>query len=347
MQQIFNKLNPEAYNEFMQKFNITSDIYFNSGFLASDALLQKGEYEIFTYSDGINYFVYPYIKSPFDFNGQQYFDLIAPYGYAGPICNDNVFFSKAEQAFLAYIKEQGDIITEFVRYHYKYAENQKFEIDILNQKNRDIVLLDLQNPWETIFANMFSSTAKNLIRKMEKQEFSYELDYDFKDFDRFIELYYSNMNHAGATDFYYFSKEYFYDLKDRLGKDLMLAHVKKDGEIYCSSLFFLQSGIITYYLSGRDVAFSNIPSNYYILGMVIKWGTENGFKWINFGGGRTTAVDDSLFKFKSHFSKTNAVFYTGKRVHEKTVYAMLRADFIEKNGLDAYKNKQHILQFYR
>jgi FemAB family. len=347
VERIFSNKNWDEYVEVLTRHNVLSDIYFDSGFLDADANLQNGEYEIYFLENEQKYFIYPYIKVPFTFGNRTLFDLISPYGYAGPISNDRFFFNYAEKKFIEYTRKDENIVTEFVRYHYLYGERQKFSVEINNEKNRDIVTLNLQNPWDSLFKNDFSPTARNLVRKMENQGFNFEIDDKFQNIDDFIALYYGNMKHASAADFYYFPKDFFYKLKDNLPGKMILAHIKKDNEIYCSSLFFLHSGIVTYYLSGRDIQFSQIPSNYLILSSMVKWSEENGFKLFNFGGGRSTQVDDNLLKFKQHFSKNTTPYFTGKRVHNIALINEIREDFISRKGIEEFQRKRHLLQFYR
>lgn len=344
---IYNNKNKDKYQEMVVNSSIDSDIYFDHSFLEVDAFQHQGEYEIFFGRKGNSYFLYPYLKVPFIFKGETFFDLLSPYGYAGPICNDKQFFKMAELSFLSYIKGQGDIITEFIRYHYLHTVNNKFDVDIDNQINRNILILKLDKSWGDTFLEDFSGTARNLIRSTEKKGFQFIIDEDFNFYEDFMNLYYRNMEYSSASSYYYFPKSFFEKLRKNLKGKLMLAHLKKDGLIYCSSLFFLHSGIITYYLSGRNIDYPKIPSNYAILGGIVKWGIENKFKLINFGGGRTKDSSDKLLKFKSNFSKSAVPFYIGKRIHSPEIYDRIKKDYILKNGSEKYENNKHLLQFYR
>ena len=250
-------------------------------------------------------------------------------------------------AFFSYVRDQGDIIAEFIRYHYLYSVNNKFDIDIDNQINRNILILKLNKSWEDTFLEDFSGTARNLIRNTEKKGFQFIIDESFNCYKDFMNLYYRNMEYSSASSYYYFSESFFKKLKKNLKGKLMFTYLKKDGVIYCSSLFFLHSGIITYYLSGRNIDYPKIPSNHAILGGIVKWGIENRFRIINFGGGRTEDSKDTLLKFKSNFSKSVVPFYIGKRIHSPDIYDNIKKDYILKNGSEKYEKTKHLLQFYR
>ena len=40
-------------------------------------------------------------------------------------------------------------------------------------------------------------------------------------------------------------------------------------------------------------------------------------EYFHFGGGTSSDIKDSLFKFKSGFSKENKMFYIGKKIHNQ------------------------------
>jgi lipid II:glycine glycyltransferase (peptidoglycan interpeptide bridge formation enzyme) len=273
--------------------------------------------------------------------------LKSPYGYAGPISNNKEYFQQSELFFLKYIRSKNNIVSEFVRYHYLFSKSNKFEIEIKNEFNRNIISLKLNRKWEDIFVNEFSSTARNLIRKSDKEGYVFNIDHEFNNYNEFIELYRSNMNYVNATEFYYFTDHFFNQLKNKLKNKLILANVSKNGIIYCSSLFFIDSGIITYYLSGRNTEVKNTATNYTILAYMIKWGIENNYMIFNLGGGRTTHENDNLFAFKSHFSKSVESYFTGKRIHLNSVYNELKLDYIQKNGEEKFSAIKNILQFYK
>lgn len=56
----------------------------------------------------------------------------------------------------------------------------------------------------------------------------------------------------------------------------------------------------------------------------MKWGVENGYSKIHYGGGVSNAEDDPVLHFKKHFSKrTEFDFYIGKKIWNEEVYDKL------------------------
>ena len=321
------------------------DIYYQPEFLACDAKMQNGEYEIAVCSQADKIWIYPYILLPIE--GTAYFDISSPYGYAGPVSNSTEIASRAEELFLTYISDKQTVVTEFVRYHYLYNEQNFFQKEITNLLNRRVVLVPTQNQ-EDIWMKEFSGTNRNLVRKLEKESFTWSVSPFIKeDVPAFDEAYRTNMIHSGASDFYFFSQEFYAEMIDRLGEKLLLAKVEKEDEIYSSALFFISGGIVTYYLSARNLNYPKVPGSNLLLSKMAFWAQENGMNILNFGGGLSLDESDYLFKFKSNFGKQIKDFTIGKRIHQPELYKELQNQFIAKKGAPAYEKVKHILQFYR
>lgn len=343
--QVYNQSNIDHLPVPVQAFLSTLDIYYQPCFLASDAHMQGGTYELAVCTNETEIWVYPYILLPIP--ETEYVDLSSPYGYAGPVATSENLLEEAEALFVSHITERKEIITEFVRYHYLYNEQHFFSQNCSNLLNRKVVVLPTNNA-EEIWMNEFSGTNRNLVRKLEKEGYEWEIaPFNEKDVTAFREAYRANMVHSGATDFYFFEETFFQDLIERLGDQLLFAKVEKDGVIFASALFFVSGKIVTYYLSARNLEHPKVPASNLLLSKMAFWATENDMEFLNFGGGLSLDEHDFLFKFKSNFSKQTRDFYIGKRIHNPTIYAELQQHYIAKNGEDAFAKVRPILQFYR
>lgn len=332
---------PETVRSLLAKL----DIYYQPEFLECDARMQGGSYEIAVCTEDEAYWIYPYIVLPIA--GTDDFDLSSPYGYAGPVCSLPTFGITAEMHFEAYCKQRGNIVTEFVRYHWQYNTEFRFEVDMSNHLNRQVVILPLDKEID-IWTEQFSGTNRNLVRKLEKEDYSWSIktfaSEDIPDFDA---AYRANMVHTNATDFYFFSADFYQQLIDQLGEKLLLAKVEKDGIVYASALFFVSGGIVTYYLSARNLDFPKVPGSNLLLSNTALWAQEHGMSALNFGGGLSMNEDDFLFKFKRNFGKTIAPFYIGKRIHQPEKYDALKTRYVAEHGQEKFESVKHILQFYR
>lgn len=340
--EIYNKENIDIYFQKFKKLISKLDIYYNPNFLMCDAFLQNGTLEIFTVSKNEKYFIYPYIKI-YNKIFTDYFDITSPYGYAGPISNDEIFFQNGEIILLEYLKESG-CISEFVRYHYNNKFNFFFKENIQNIHNRNIIIVDLKMNWSKIWQDQFSSTNRNLVNKLDKEKFIYKIQKSNINLKIFIEMYNTTMSNVNANEFYFFKDEYFYELFNKLKNNIYLATVEKNAEIYSCALFFETDLYITYFLSARNHKFKT-PATNYLISKTIMYFSNKNYELLNLGGGMSL-IEDSLYKFKKNFSINSLPFFIGKRIHNKEIYDKLINNYICKYGEEKYLKNKHILQFY-
>jgi len=346
--EVFNSNSAFEFKKLLIDFQLDLDIFYQPEFLEIEASNINGEYEIFTVYNSISrqIFIYPYIKISLIHDGDEYFDLTSPYGYAGPYCNDHAFFSACESEFLNYIRKQ-KIVSEFVRYHFIYNENQFFTQEIQNEHNRTVVIFDLESSWENIWLHNVSQNNRNYTNKFEKDGFVLEVLSDAKELEEFIMMYYQTMQNADAAQIFFFPKEYFYLLFEKMIGKVMIGKITKDKTTYASVLFFISGGIVQPYLNGRNLNNKKLPSSVPLYINLAKWAKNNGLRLLNMGGGRTNSPEDSLFLFKKRLSNQYRDFYIGKRIHNMEVYHSLIDNFINIEGYENYEKMKSKLQFYR
>ncbi len=343
---IFNKLNVLEYKNLLNKFNLNLDIYYQPNYLKIESTLVKGEFEIFTINNKNKIFIYPYIKVGFDNEFSKYKDLISPYGYAGPFCNDTSFFKVGESEFIEYIKKE-NIVSEFVRYHFLYNKNLRFSNNILNEHNRTNVIIDLRKEWNEILMNEVAINNRNYLNKLEKDKFVFEICKDEKSIEEFRILYNQTMKNVKADKSFFFNSAYFKKLFKGLKKNVKLARIVKNKTTYAGVIFFISGDIVELFLNCRNLKHQKISSTSALYLNIAKWAQSKGVKYLNLGGGITKLPTDPLFKFKKKLSKTYLPFYIGKRIHNKIIYKKIIDQYIKYHGEKKYKNNLHKLQFYR
>jgi len=346
---IYNKNTAKEYSDLLIKKNINLDIYYYPEFLNSDAIIQNGEYEIIVIDNEETYFIYPYIKSQLPFKAlTDYYDITSPYGYAGPYINStdleviNLFEEKLVEYF-----SNSNIVCEFVRYHYLYNKNFRFNISTSNFLNRNIVVLNLSKGIDYIWENEFSSKCRNLYRKMEKENYEFSFTNNSEDLEQFHKLYLDTMKNANADDFYFFELNTIQKMKEELGNDMQLCKVTKDNVVFGAALFFIKNKIVTYYLSARNLDYSKVNANNYLLAKVIQWASSQGNLIFNLGGGDDSNENNSLLSFKKNFSTNLESFFIGKRIFNTLLYSQIIEEYQKIYGTESYLKKKHILQFYR
>ena len=346
---VFDLSQKMEYKSILQEFSLELDIYYDYDFLECDARLMGGTPEVFVVRNNQEILLYPYIRLPFLHPGfEAYTDISSPYGYAGPFTNstDVSFLDAAEAEIVAHLRRT-ETVTEFVRYHYLYNKDYRFRRDIVEEDNRTIVLLPLNKDWESIWMHDFSSLNRNLNRKMQKEGYLFEEWLDVDAMQSFFKMYHQTMENVNAGEFYFFNLSYFILLQKRLKDKIKLYRVVKDGDTYACSLFFFADGIVTYFLSARNLNFPKVPATNFLLAKMAEIANKKGMKWMNLGGGNNNDKNNSLFKFKRNFSSETANFKIGKRVINPEVYKQLKESYIREKGLPEFEEKKNYLQFYR
>ena len=171
----------------------------------------------------------------------------------------------------------------------------------------------------------------NIRKAKEFGIFAYE-DKNFNHYEDFILIYNETMKRNNALEYYFFSKNYFNDLRNLLGDRIKLFVAKKNDDIISASLFLITGEVIQYHLSGTSNKWLNYSSSKVIIDEVRKWGTSQGYKWFHLGGG-LGSTRDSIFHFKSGFSKLNFSFEVMKSILEPQIYDKLIAQ--KKHWLEA------------
>ena len=146
----------------------------------------------------------------------------------------------------------------------------------------------------------------------------------------FIDVYHKNMMRVNAKEYFYFNEEYFTKLlkSTHFKAEILLVKDIKSGETIAGGLFVTTNNIVQYHLSGTRFEFLHLtPTKLLIDEMRIK-ATKRGMQFYNLGGGLGGKFDDSLFRFKSSFSKDFRDFNLWNLIINQNLYDKL----VEKRG---------------
>jgi len=258
---------------------------------------------------------------------EQYYDIITPYGYGGPVILDlkgdkKKLVEEYDKAFTDYC-ESNNIVSEFVRFHPIIANhsdfNQVYDTTTL-RKTVATVLKDKDDP----FQEEFSKSCRKTVRKVLKEDLETEIIANPDNLDKFIKIYYDTMDRNEAGDFYYFEKEYFQFLLDNLKEHILNINIYYDNKCIASGLYFIYGEYIHAHLSGTDHEYLKYSPAYYLKYLTATWGKEHGYSFVHYGGGTTNDPEDPLFKFKSKFTKEGFFdFVIGRKIYNKNIYDKL------------------------
>lgn len=243
----------------------------------------------------------------------DFVDIFSPYGYPGILVNyeaalDVDFLGKAI-ALLQQELEQKKVCSAFFRLHPILNQNIShiFPNHALTP-NGQTVSIDLTLSESELWAHTRKGH-QSTINKCKRLGFTARV-VAFNDYyDEFLAIYEETMNRVNASDSYYFDDMYFRGLLS-LDENLHLCIVELEQEIICASLFFESCGIIQAHLGGtRNDYIRQSPFNL-LLHYMRLWGKERGNKYLHIGGGIGGSTDDSLYTFKSGFSRQRHDFFT-------------------------------------
>lgn len=307
------------------------DIYFTPEYGRLYERHEGGSLETFSFKTGQGEVYFQFIKRPLDgFEGyEQYSDIVTPYGYGGPIFINTEEKEKPElvaafgRAFRAYCMEQ-KIVSAFIRFHPILNNASDFRA-VFDEvvPIRKTIAIDLT---KNIFFDEFEITIRNSLRHAEERGLSIQYDHELETLDTFIRLYYKLMKQKNTTAYYFFPKEYFYELKQKLRGSVELVNALYDGEIVACVLLLKCGSYIHTHLTTTTPEGNEKRAVGYIKSSRALLAKDEGFKWCHLGGGITNNPDDSLLRFKKKFSKTQPFdFCIGKNIYNTAAYAALCA----------------------
>ena len=288
--------------------------------------LSKNEDEkplLLVYSQGDLSIAIPFLKR--QIAGTPYFDFTSVYGYSGPIYK-NVPEDFNNTTFLSELKDylfSNKIISVFSRLN-PYFDQQSLILKNLGETpvSGKVVNIDLTKSIEEQ-RSQYGKSTKNRTNKCRRIATVKEVTTK-EDLETYIAIYYENMDRLGASDSYYFSKEYFFnffeceDFKTRV----LLVIENETGKAMAGAMFVESNSIIQFHLSGTRTEFLNwAPANLFLDEMRLI-ATEAGYKIFNLGGG-LGGQEDSLFNFKASFSKDHRDFRLWRYIVDQKVYDTL------------------------
>lgn len=283
-----------------------------------------------------------------DIENSDYKDAISVYGYVGALnLNLDSHFKKEDfhKALNTFFHEH-KIVSVFSRLHPFLEEEDAFLKDFGETVELGkIVYIDLTQPLENQKAK-YNRRLKTYLNKSRKLCTVINANLD-EHLGAFIQLYHDNMRRLGAEDKYFFNDDYYRRIltSDDFEAELKLC-VHNDTQTIIGAAIFIKKGhIVQYHLSGLSQdTFDVDPIKLIIDEMRIK-ATKEGFKYLNLGGGKGSK-EDSLFRFKSSFSKDFKTFKIWKHIVDEEAYnTLVNKHFDGVTGIDP--DNIHFFPAYR
>lgn len=296
---------------------------------------------LLVYQTELNTIALPVIKR--SIVGTDFFDYTSAYGYVGPIFTTTVKkkdffeFQKALHEFFI----QDKVVSVFSRLN-PFIEGQTNAISNLGSIEilGKVIYINLNKELKKQRSG-YSKITKRYINKAQKS-CTIKRSQSSEDIMVFRDLYYENMNRVNAKAFYYFSKEYFNNIlktKD-FETEVIYAVLEDTGEIISGAIMMKKNRVIHYHLSGTLTEYMYLNPLRLILDEARIQGTKEAYDFLNLGGG-LGGVEDSLFRYKSTFSKEVKEFKIWKYIVNPKVYESLSKEnkIIQSNFFPSYRYK--------
>jgi len=336
---------PDAWNRVLERCR-PFDAYHLPGYHRVANRQGEGEPFLFVFEDRRRCAALPFLRRPVtEVGGLEdcgQFDAISAYGYPGVVTSARRHDPGAEAfalGFQAALREALDssyVVSLFLR------QNPLIDTSWLLCPMADVktlgptVAIDLRRPEEDQLRDFRKGHRYDVLAARKQGTVVYEAPIP-EELDVFWRIYTETMQRIGADEYYYFSRRYLAALKHDLAGAVKLFLAEQDGNVIGGSLFLLCGDIIQYHLSGAATEFLKCRGGTkIILEEVRAWGTRNGYHWLHLGGG-TGACEDSLFRFKTGFSKVRLPFQSARIVLRPQVYhdlVRLRERWISCKGYE-------------
>lgn len=324
------------------KFKV-NDIYFERSYGRLYEQIEHGTCEVFEFKHPLGKVSHLFIKRliPVGINEKPYYDITTPYGYGGPRLTECQEIHKCQvvqafhDSFEAYCEKE-NIVCEFVRFHPLFTNAQDFSscYDLTFRRyTTGTNLKDYENPVQA----EFSRSKQKSIHKALKAGVEYRVTENPADLETFKRIYYSTMKRKSAESIYYFKDDYFEELLNSFGKNLLLAEVLYEGKVIAMGLNLVYGKTIHIHLSGTFEEFHRLSASFVMRYALVEWGKEHEMDLIHEGGGVTGKADDPLYLFKKQFGKnTEFKFYVSYKIWNQEIYNLLCKTVAAENGGDVF-----------
>lgn len=278
----------EHWDEIVKSFK-NYDVYYLSGYVKAFQLHGDGEPLLFYFDNGntraINVVMKRDIAKEDHFIGKipenTYFDFSTPYGYGGFLIDGD----DVEELNTVYKKYCVDnkIVSEFVRFH-PIINNSNYI-----QEMYDVIPLGKTVHIDTrnmdVIWNNLSSKNRNMIRKAQKSNLSVFWGRDEWLIDKFIQLYNATMDRDNASNYYYFSRDFYQSVLNDLKYNAMFFYTKLGDDIISISLILFANNKLNYHLSASKKEYQHLAPTNLLLYEVSCYGANNNYDSLHLGGG--------------------------------------------------------------
>lgn len=302
------------------------DPMFSSAYHRAHAQHVGGEARMVVCGDGAHTLALPYLRVAIN---AAHFDAQSAHGYGGPMATtaDPDFLRDAWRAAADAMRDDG-VVSAFLRLHPLARNESILPSDASCREDRATASIDLRAGLD----GAALSVHRNMLRRAARLGLRAEVvPMDRESAAGFVAMYDATMRRLEADAMYRFGRGYVDHLR-ALGDDLSLARVRgDDGAVVAAALALWGAREGEYHLAARVADSENCAGNL-LLHALAEEGARRGLDALHLGGGRSTAADDALWRFKSRVGTGRHTFCTAGWDLDADVAASLRARWAGENG---------------
>ena len=325
------------------------DFYHRRSYHALAEAEGEGEAHLAVFGNGVCCLAWPYLRRRIEDSG--WYDATCVYGYTGPVLagfddakgiDRASFLADAWRALNGVWAEQ-QIVSVFTRFH-PLLENAQFAqgfegaaagpAPALSTLGRT-ASMDLRLTQDARLAG-YDKETRYEIRRARRMGLEVHVDSDFARLDDLIALYNETMLRNGAEERYFFSRRYFEQLVQGLGKRArLLVATFRDG-IAGLLLVVVDGPFAQAHITGIAEQHLKLSPLKALLDAAADTAKALGATWLHLGAGRGGA-EDELFEFKRRIARLEHRFIIGRWVVNQARYCELAG--IDSTSPDAREPK--------
>lgn len=304
--------------------SVEHDTYHLPGYVSVDAQRLGGEPLAILIENGDRALFLPLILRPLP-GGIEGSDAVSPYGYPGPLLSaeaqEDDSFVKASGAAVRDLLSDMQCCAAFIRCHplLKNAERLFEGIGTLRWLGPTVWIdlhLDEEERWTQMTRN-----SRRSINRTRFEGYDVVVDEGWDLLDDFLSLYWETMERVGASDSYYFDRQYFVELKAALGEQAHMLAVLRHGDVVAAGLYLERCGIVQFHLSGSKRLEGKLSADRLMIDHASAWFAERGNGVLHLGGG-VGAASDTLLRFKAGFSPLRGSYSVWEVVTNREMFRL-------------------------
>jgi hypothetical protein len=267
--------------------------------------------------------LYPFIQRPLQAepwcpSGAGGCDLTTAYGYGGPFAWG--LGTEETQAFWSQLDRwarDNDVVTSFARLSVFPEDLLPFDGDV--EVNSPNIVRHLELSDEELWNDYLPKVRQN-VRRALSRGCELEVDTDGARMEEFHQIYTATMTRRNASSYYFFPREFFERILERLKGHCAFFHVIHQGRAVSSELVLLSRRHAYFFLGGTLAESFELRPNELLQHETFRWCRDAGKRALVLGGGYRGS--EGLLKYKRSFAPRGEVPF---RVGMKT-YAAAPAD---------------------